>query len=215
MLATSRAQHARAASTQTPYKLRTLLYLSLLCVSLAHAQDPLVAKSSGTDGKNWLVVTTIDQPTDAMLRLCSLPGWNTVVVADTKTPKDWTCGSCVILAVEEQQCLSFGINITIATHLFSDSMRDHWVQRLLWDEGGTVALTKPITTEKANNAINYFNKFKTEWELDTDPSHTARFLDEWISTSKELETRIVELMEAIAARKFIGQADVDLAQQWI
>ncbi|KAF9216083.1 hypothetical protein BGZ59_011094 [Podila verticillata] len=44
-----------------------------------------------------------------MQLLCNLPGWNVVVVADVKTPKEWSCGSCVFLTVEEQQCLGFGI----------------------------------------------------------------------------------------------------------
>ncbi|KAF9980620.1 hypothetical protein BGZ65_004878 [Modicella reniformis] len=60
-------------------------------------------------GKQWIVVTTINSPTDAMDLLCNLAGWNVVVVADTKSPKEWTCGSCVYLSVEEQQCLNFGI----------------------------------------------------------------------------------------------------------
>lgn len=32
-----------------------------------------------------------------------------VVVADTKSPKDWKRGSCVYLSVEDQQCLHYGI----------------------------------------------------------------------------------------------------------
>lgn len=32
-----------------------------------------------------------------------------VVVADTKSPKEWTCGSCVYLSVEDQQCLNYDI----------------------------------------------------------------------------------------------------------
>jgi hypothetical protein len=32
-----------------------------------------------------------------------------VVIADTKPPKEWSCGSCVYLGVDEQQCLGFDI----------------------------------------------------------------------------------------------------------
>ncbi|KAG0259631.1 hypothetical protein DFQ27_003957 [Actinomortierella ambigua] len=60
-------------------------------------------------GKQWIVVTTINPPTDAMDLLCNLEGWNVVVVADTKSPKQWKSGSCVYLSVEEQQCLSYDI----------------------------------------------------------------------------------------------------------
>ncbi|KAG0080846.1 hypothetical protein BGZ92_000455 [Podila epicladia] len=41
--------------------------------------------------------------------LCNLQGWNVVVVADTKSPKEWACGSCVYLSVEDQKCLSYGV----------------------------------------------------------------------------------------------------------
>lgn len=30
-------------------------------------------------------------------------------MADTKSPTDWTCGSCVYLSVQDQKCLSYGI----------------------------------------------------------------------------------------------------------
>ncbi|KAG0247488.1 hypothetical protein DFQ27_001931, partial [Actinomortierella ambigua] len=60
-------------------------------------------------GKQWIVVTTINPPTDAMDLLCNLEGWNVVVVADTKSPKQWKSGSCVYLSVEEQQSLSYRI----------------------------------------------------------------------------------------------------------
>ena len=37
----------------------------------------------------WGVVTTIFDPTDAIQRAASLPGWCLVIVADTKTPEDY------------------------------------------------------------------------------------------------------------------------------
>jgi hypothetical protein len=37
----------------------------------------------------WIVVTTINYPTQAVKKLASIPGWQLIVVADKKTPKDW------------------------------------------------------------------------------------------------------------------------------
>ncbi|KAI9233604.1 MAG: hypothetical protein BYD32DRAFT_465177 [Podila humilis] len=68
-----------------------------------------ITKKRATTGNNWIVVTTINPPTDAMEILCNLEGWNVVVIADTKSPKEWSCGSCVYLGVDEQQCLGFDI----------------------------------------------------------------------------------------------------------
>ncbi|KAI9241338.1 MAG: hypothetical protein BYD32DRAFT_433235 [Podila humilis] len=62
-----------------------------------------------TVGTNWIVVTTINQPTAAMELLCTLEGWNMVVVADRKSPAEWTCGSCVYLSIQDQKCLGYGI----------------------------------------------------------------------------------------------------------
>ncbi|KAF9375959.1 hypothetical protein CPC16_000440 [Podila verticillata] len=329
-----------------------------------------LAKKSEVVGKNWIVVTTINPPTDAMNLLCNLPEWNVVVVADTKSSSEWKCGTCVYLTVGEQQCLGFGIvpiipfkaytrknigylwaikqgattvfdtdddnlptskeiifepstesfvvfsnattsrSVNIYSHfgrpdvwprgfplpqidihqqheylpsygLLPDKLRDvvappaliqqgladldpdvdaifrltrqqelkrikfcqespsirlapgtfcpfnsqmsfrvcdiwrgYWVQRLLWDVNGSLAFTKP-TVEQIRNAHNYLDDFKDEIQLYTDTTRLIDFLANWTSTSTDLETRIVELMMAMAAEKFIGDADVDLAQRWI
>ncbi|KAF9162200.1 hypothetical protein DFQ26_003767, partial [Actinomortierella ambigua] len=75
------------------------------CAAIA----PRLSAKRKTVGVHWIVVTTINPPTDAMRLLCDLEGWNVVVIADTKSPKEWKCGSCVYLSVEEQQCLQYGI----------------------------------------------------------------------------------------------------------
>ena len=37
----------------------------------------------------WIVVTTIQAPTEPVKGLAKMPGWKMVAVGDTKTPKDW------------------------------------------------------------------------------------------------------------------------------
>lgn len=37
----------------------------------------------------WVVVTTINMPTDDVKMLASMHGWKVVVVGDTKTPLSW------------------------------------------------------------------------------------------------------------------------------
>ncbi|KFH71430.1 hypothetical protein MVEG_01729 [Podila verticillata NRRL 6337] len=95
-----------------------------------------------------------------------------------------------------------------------DIWRGYWVQRLLWDVNGSLTFTKP-TVEQIHNAYNYLDDFEDEIQLYTDISRFIAFLADWTSTSLDLETRIVELMKAMAAEKFIGEADVDLAQRWV
>ena len=37
----------------------------------------------------WIVITTINSPTEDVKKLAGIEGWKVVVVGDTKTPADW------------------------------------------------------------------------------------------------------------------------------
>ena len=37
----------------------------------------------------WIVVTTINSPTEDVKKLAAMKGWKVVVVGDTKTPAEW------------------------------------------------------------------------------------------------------------------------------
>jgi len=64
-------------------------------------------KVPGVHSDKWVVVTTINYPTDAIKKLAALPGWRVVVVADKKTPKDWKWENCDFLSVEKQKELGY------------------------------------------------------------------------------------------------------------
>jgi hypothetical protein len=58
-----------------------------------------------TTRHTWVVITTINPPTEAikaMARLARERGWDVVVVGDTSTPDDWTCPGVHYLSVEGQ-----------------------------------------------------------------------------------------------------------------
>ncbi|XP_035704042.1 probable glycosyltransferase STELLO1 [Folsomia candida] len=59
--------------------------------------------------KKWIVVTSISHPTEQVIKLSRLPEFQLVVVADQKTPKDWTLENAIILSTEKQ--LQLGYNI--------------------------------------------------------------------------------------------------------
>ena len=63
----------------------------------------------GEQYPNWIVVTTIQYPTEALKKLASIPGWHLVVVGDKKTPKDWHLQNCDYLDVEKQIKLGYKI----------------------------------------------------------------------------------------------------------
>jgi hypothetical protein len=55
----------------------------------------------------WVVITSISQPTSAVQRLAELPGWKVVVVADKKTPANWSYPGVDFLSVSKQKGLDF------------------------------------------------------------------------------------------------------------
>ena len=57
----------------------------------------------------WIVVTTINYPTDTIRKLAAAPGWKVVVVADLKTPKDWALDNVDLISVEDQKSLHYKI----------------------------------------------------------------------------------------------------------
>lgn len=61
------------------------------------------------ESDKWIVMTSINGPTDTVEVLCNLVGWKTVIVADLKTPTDWHHEGCVFLSVEAQNALPYKI----------------------------------------------------------------------------------------------------------
>lgn len=59
----------------------------------------------------WIVVTTINPPTETVRRLAGLcPEWQILVVGDRKTPHDWHYPGVRFLSVDEQQSLPFALS---------------------------------------------------------------------------------------------------------
>lgn len=59
--------------------------------------------------KKFLVITTINYPTEAVKKFASLSSWQIVVVGDKKTPGDWLCENVVYLSCEEQS--KYGLDL--------------------------------------------------------------------------------------------------------
>lgn len=61
-------------------------------------------KTDSSKSDKWIVVTTIQAPTEAIAAISRLAaeGWSAVVVGDTKTPSDWAAGGIHYLSVNEQ-----------------------------------------------------------------------------------------------------------------
>ncbi|KAL6728498.1 hypothetical protein Aduo_010268 [Ancylostoma duodenale] len=57
----------------------------------------------------WIVVTTVQHPTEGIKCLSQTPGWTLVVVGDVKTPKNWSLEGVHYLSMEDQQALGYRI----------------------------------------------------------------------------------------------------------
>lgn len=59
----------------------------------------------------WIVITTINKPTEAIIKYAQMENWEVVVVGDTKTPKDWGNNNLRVhfLSIEDQKKLSYRI----------------------------------------------------------------------------------------------------------
>jgi len=57
----------------------------------------------------WIVITTIQYPTEAVKKLAQLKDWHLVVVGDKKTPADWHLENCEYLSPQDQEKLNYKI----------------------------------------------------------------------------------------------------------
>lgn len=55
------------------------------------------------------VITTVNYPTDTIKLLAAADTWKVLVVADRKTPADWSSPNVILLSIEEQQHLSYSV----------------------------------------------------------------------------------------------------------
>lgn len=55
----------------------------------------------------FIVITSINYPTEAVKKFSNIEGWKVIVVADLKTPRDWHLDNVKLLTVDEQNSLPF------------------------------------------------------------------------------------------------------------
>ncbi|ULT87555.1 hypothetical protein L3Y34_007009 [Caenorhabditis briggsae] len=77
--------------------------------NLENPKNQILPNSEIKNGGKWIVVTSVNNPTEDVKRLASIESWNLVVVADTKTPEDWNLEGVHFLSVEFQKNLPFSL----------------------------------------------------------------------------------------------------------
>lgn len=92
----------------------TLLQIAAQQGLAGHVEDAqLLEEQSSQSDSRWVVMTTTSPPTEAVKALAAIPGWKLVVVANQRTPKDWTMDGALdgvdFLDLERQQSLGYSI----------------------------------------------------------------------------------------------------------
>ena len=52
--------------------------------------------------ENFIVITSINYPNQAIIEFAKWVNWQVVVVGDRKTPPTWSCDSVIFLSIEKQ-----------------------------------------------------------------------------------------------------------------
>jgi len=101
---------------------RALQWFDAAALAGAFSETPLVEGALApreARADRWVVVTTINAPTEAVARLAALPGWRVVVVGDTKTPRDWAWPNVTYLSLDAQRALGLSTEPLLATRAYT------------------------------------------------------------------------------------------------
>ena len=100
------------------------------------------------------------------------------------------------------------------TFRVTDILRGYWVQRLLWDIGGSLVFGR-ATVIQERNPHSYIDDFRSEAQLFSDAGAMVTFLASWSSAEPTLFGRIRALAAALLDKRFWAVGDVDAVHAWL
>ncbi|CAF1513559.1 unnamed protein product [Didymodactylos carnosus] len=95
-----------------------------------------------------------------------------------------------------------------------DIWRGFWVQRLLWDIGGSLVFGTS-TVSQTRNAHNYIKDMDDEQQMYHESGKFARFLTQWSSSAQSLFERILELADDIVQAGYWKSNEVEIMSAWL
>ncbi len=72
--------------------------------------------------KSFIVITTINKPTEAVLKFAALKKYKLIVVGDKKTPQDWEVQGVEYLSVNDTRCNNYALNDVLPFNHYSRKM---------------------------------------------------------------------------------------------
>jgi hypothetical protein len=74
------------------------------------------------DMKKYIVITSINDPTDAVISFSKKMNYELVVAGDINTPIDWYCENAIYLSIEEQNKIGKYLNKTLPNNHYCRKM---------------------------------------------------------------------------------------------
>lgn len=71
------------------------------------AIEPIEKPPAHLRHDKWIIITSINHPTEDVKKLAGLTDWKVVVVGDTKSPGNWSYPNCIFLDIKEQLKLGY------------------------------------------------------------------------------------------------------------
>ncbi len=109
----------------------------------------------------------------------------------------------------------WGLYLPITTTFrVCDIWRGFWVQRLLWDIGGSLIFGTSTVTQ-IRNSHSYIKDMDDEYQLYHQSGSFVRFLSSWSSSHNSLPKRISQLARDIAQAGFWKSKEIYIMDAWI
>jgi hypothetical protein len=171
------------------------------------------ATSLSSNNDQWIIVTTINYPTDAIRKLVSQTDWRVVAVADKKTPRDWQYDGCELLTVERQLQLKYEIIKHIPWNHYSRKN----IGYLYAIEHGAKVIYETDDDNLLKSDINYLThpneikSFDTQWSIINPYNYFGRS-DVWprgYPLDHILHKKSYEPISSVILRPLIQQGLVD------
>ena len=109
----------------------------------------------------------------------------------------------------------WGLMLSVTTTFrVTDIWRSYWMQRILWDIGGTLSFMIPSVYQDRNEH-NYFFDYVEEYRLYNNTAPLTKFLLEWKAPEGDIYVKMQALCDEIYKRGFWLKGDAELTTAWI
>ncbi|KAK6753881.1 hypothetical protein RB195_013084 [Necator americanus] len=80
---------------------------------------PSKNKSNSLLHQKWIVITTTNHPTKEIERLANINGWKLLVVANRKTPRNWSYKNVHFLSMDDQLRMGYRITSNLSDKFYA------------------------------------------------------------------------------------------------